>query len=293
VRNKRLIIIFSVFTVLVLFVVIASAFFSLKSADLYLKNDFGYYINESAVISKYDGFDLEKTISAFKGKSVFFFDRKGLVAKIESDYKWLHVTDTEITFPSTIKLTAVERTPVFRFDFGGGAFFADKCGFVMKPPAAAVPTIKVLSAQLAVLDITEGVYLSGAAALKDVYDIKSAGAGFYKDCQDADITVKATAAFWSHCDESGKRIFGSFSEIPSEVESMTFGFDGEDESDKILTITTVTGARIIVYKPETDIQKKITAAYGVYRISPAQEKIDGIFRVGQLKDNGEYPVTIH
>ena len=286
-RNKRLIILFSVFAALVLIIVIGSAFFSLKGWTPYFVNEFNEHIDESALIAKYGGFDLEKSVSDFKGKSVFFLDRNGLVLNVERDYRWLKVVKTEIVFPSTIKLTATERVPVFHFALSGSVYYCDKWGFVITDKKPDRPTIEVVSEQFSALNAAVGIYLTSARFLKTEFPKSKldAASGVFLSCADADITMETVNSLWRQYDEAGNQF--SLTKIPSVIKSLEFGAD--ESGNKKLTIMTLTDAKIVVFGPEADMFEKFTAAYGAYANASDGEKT---FSVGYNKNsNGNYVVV--
>ena len=246
-RNKRLLLIFGIFVVVVLAAVIGSAVFSLQNIEVVFKDEFDEFV--SIDLNAYGGLDLDNTKRDFNGKSILVLDRKELAKTVESDNLWLSVLSTETSFHNSLKITAIVRTPVFHFKAGEVFYTCDYQGFVMT--AEKLPnTIEVVSSELSSLQVQVGAYLN---------------------CDAVRITCQVIEALWRQGDEVRK-----FSDIPHYMETIVF------TQEQPLRLKTVYGAEFIINEPSKEMLEKFTAVHGLFLTLPDRQH-DGVFRTGYTK----------
>lgn len=102
-KNKRLIILLSVFAFLVLIAVLCSTVFTVKKVQVnWLTTKVLFVQNDSEIVS-----DVKK------GESVFLVDKNSIKQKLESDFPYLKVVGLEIKFPNKLVVHTAERQEVF------------------------------------------------------------------------------------------------------------------------------------------------------------------------------------
>jgi len=102
-KNKRLIIILSVFAFLVLIAVLCSTVFTVKSVSLnWLVTNVNMDVSNEEIIA-----DVEK------GESVFLVDKKAIIDKLENKYPYLKVVSAEIKFPNKLILHTSVRQELY------------------------------------------------------------------------------------------------------------------------------------------------------------------------------------
>ena len=102
-KNKRLIIILSVFAFLVLIAVLCSTVFTVRKVSLnWLTTKVNIEENDDTFIA-----DIEK------GESVFLVDKKAIIDKLESKYPYLKVVSVEVKFPNKLVVHTAERQELY------------------------------------------------------------------------------------------------------------------------------------------------------------------------------------
>lgn len=102
-KNKRLVILLSVFAFLVLIVVLCSTVFTVKKVQLqWLTTKVNFSSTDNEVAS-----DVKK------GDSVFLVDKKEITKKLEDDFPYIKVVSLEIKFPNKLIIHSAERQELF------------------------------------------------------------------------------------------------------------------------------------------------------------------------------------
>ena len=102
-KNKRLVIILSVFSFLVLIAVLCSTVFTVKSVSLNWLTTRVNFVN----------MDNEITKNVELGESVFLVDKDAIIQKLERKYPYLKVVSAEVKFPNKLVLHAAERQELY------------------------------------------------------------------------------------------------------------------------------------------------------------------------------------
>jgi len=253
VKNKRLLIIFGIFVVIVLAAVIGSAVFSVQNIEFVFKNEFNEIVPEDNDLWEF-GHYRDAVAKEFKGKSILVLNRKKLVEVFENSNPWVgtEVSLIETVFPNTLRITAYARVPVFHFQNKDGFFSCDHEGFVIANDKLT-KTVEVISAALFSADIKVGTYLSFGhiEIVKDVID-----------------------ALWIIKDEPTER--RTYSKIADRIQSLVFS------GDEPLLIKMAHGAQVLMVDPSVQTAGKFTAVYGAF-LSDAIPVNSGTYKVGQYQ----------
>lgn len=102
-KNKRLVILLSVFAFLVLIVVLCSTVFTVKKIQLqWITTKVNFVSSDEDIVN-----DVKK------GESVFLLDKKEITQKLENDFPYLKVVSLEIKFPNKLVIHSAERQELF------------------------------------------------------------------------------------------------------------------------------------------------------------------------------------
>ena len=102
-KNKRLVIILSVFAFLVLIAVLCSTVFTVKEVSI-------NWLTTSPNITQSDE---EFAADVEKGESVFLVDKDAIIRKLEEKYPYLRVVSVEVKFPNKLVLHTAERQELY------------------------------------------------------------------------------------------------------------------------------------------------------------------------------------
>lgn len=102
-KNKRLIIILSVFAFLVLIAVLCSTVFTVKTVSL-------NWLTTKVTITESDEFFAN---SVEKGESVFLVDKESIIDKLEKNNPYLKVVSVEVKFPNKLVIHVAERQELY------------------------------------------------------------------------------------------------------------------------------------------------------------------------------------
>jgi len=102
-KNKRLIIILSVFAFLVLVAVLCSTVFTVKDVSI------NWLTTNPNIVQT----DEEFIADVEKGQSVFLVDKTSIIEKLENKYSYLKVVSVEIKFPNKLVIHAAERQELY------------------------------------------------------------------------------------------------------------------------------------------------------------------------------------
>lgn len=127
-KTKRLVIIFSVLTALVLVIVLGSTVFTIQKAELVFKNE----LNENIEVpDRFSNLSASQLIGSVLGKSIFFVSEKNLIETIEKQFPYLNIIAIERLFPNCINFHCLERVPVMVIEKSGTKYLLDNEGFVV------------------------------------------------------------------------------------------------------------------------------------------------------------------
>lgn len=102
-KNKRLVIILSVFAFLVLIAVLCSTVFTVKDVSI-------NWLTTTPNITQSDD---EFIADVEKGGSVFLLDKEAIIKRLEDKYPYLKVVSVEVKFPNKLVLHTAERQELY------------------------------------------------------------------------------------------------------------------------------------------------------------------------------------
>lgn len=125
-RNKRLIIIFSIFLSLTLLIAIGSAVFSIRRIDAYCYNSEDKEILDTIVNGKEEG---QRSIREWLvGRSIFTLNEKELIKEVESRFAGVKVINIERLFPNRVSINFIKLYDYFEIGFGDKFYVFGKDG---------------------------------------------------------------------------------------------------------------------------------------------------------------------
>ena len=116
-KNKRIIIIFSVLVFLALIVVLSGVLFRVETVEV------NYSTSPILNIEKDEVY--QKLNTQYKGTSIFFLNEKKLANKLEGDFANVKVLNIERKFPKKVYVTIQERIEVYCFEIDGQYVYTD------------------------------------------------------------------------------------------------------------------------------------------------------------------------
>ncbi len=239
--KNRLLVIFTVLIVLVVFVVLGSTVFTLQKAELYFvaydaKTQKTVYVDAP---ENYSDINVSSLIADAKGKSIFFYPASKLISKIQTAYPYLRVVGTQRLFPDKIELYVTEREPVAYTSVDGAYYLLDSSLFVLE--TSATPYFGYIG-----IDFGAGVL--------DKTQTAGTALSFSKNAERIDQMTAVLSGLW--------QIYYDVPQMPTLVRSMRFDVYKNKES---VVIETQTGANIWLVSPQkSTAAKQLSAGYGIY-----------------------------
>lgn len=227
--KKRLIIIFIALAVIVLIIVLNSTVFTVQNAEI------SFYTQEGSLTVSPAGVNANELITDFVGKNIFFLSEDELIDALHAsdameDYFCIAVTRE---FPNTVILHLAERQPIFYLSYGGTGYLIDNYGYCIGTNDTPSGYVNISNLSTWVGTIAQGKNVSWNSERQE---------DFNSIC-----TVVNTV--W--------RFNYDFEDIHELVKS--FAFDSD-----VMTIETVSGAKIVIYGFGTDTENKMIQAISVY-----------------------------
>jgi len=260
-KNKRLIIILSVFASLVLIAILCSTLFTVKNVSL-------NWLTTRVIFQESDS---QVAANVQRGESVFLVDKQSIVAKLESEYPYLKVVSVEIKFPNKLVIHTAERQELFSLKLRDNkhAIIDGDCkvlGFVTDSQLDA-KLIKPIPITLTGYSVAE----------KDFELSQIANIGWIKT-----LLTNFNISLLSTGDEAVN--------IKSNITSLEIDVTGVKN---VVNMTTRYGVKIRIENVPDDLNKKYISAFSIYYSLTPQQKSAGEIVVyssmGQVK--GEYRPT--
>lgn len=148
-RNKKLIIIFSVLCVLTLLVVLNSVIFSVQNVSAYCMNTEDSEL-EQMVLQKHN---------IKRGKSIFLLNENNVIKDVESAVSNIKVINIERKFPNSVYINYVKLIEYLKIDYNGNSYFCSNEGKIVRIAEggdSSTPIIKLkLKGSLTSLKLSE------------------------------------------------------------------------------------------------------------------------------------------
>ena len=264
-KNKRLIIILSVFSFLVLIAVLCSTVFTVKSVSL------------NWLTTKVNFVDMDNEIASNVelGESVFLVDKDAIINKLERRYPYLKVVSAEIKFPNKLVLHTAERQELYSLKIKDNSYvILDSECKVLK----FVTDIQLNKMDLKPipLDLVGYVYNENNFAVSEIAEL-----GWIKNI----ITNFSVALY--QC---------GYQEIDSKnnISSMTIDVGGYENKITVnmnyKNLSGDGGVQIEIQQISEKLSEKFVMAIDIYDTLSASQKSCGVIRVYTINGvvSGEY-----
>ena len=257
-KNKRLIIILSVFAFLVLIAVLCSTVFTVKTVKInWLTTKVGINEDDSIFAGEVK-----------KGDSVFLVDKQSIIDKLESKYAYLKVESVEIKFPNKLVLHTAVRQELYslKIEDNKHAILDSECKVLN-----IVNDIQLSSMQNKPIPVS----LQGYSMPKDCVELsKIANLGWIKN-----VLNNFSIALYQN----------GYQEIDAKnnIQSITVDVSGYENK---INIKMAYGVEMEIQDISDSISEKFAMAMSIYGDLSAQDKSKGIIRVYVYDDvvKGEY-----
>ena len=257
-KNKRLIIILSVFAFLVLIAVMCSTVFTVKNVKVHwLTTKIGIEETDDVFASEVK-----------KGGSVFFVDKPTIIKNLEEKHPYLKVDSVEIKFPNKIVLHTAVRQELYslKIEDNKHAILDAECK-VLK----VVNDIELSAMQSTPIPIT----LQGYSLIEDAIEIsKIANLGWIKN-----VLNNFSIALYQN----------GYQEIDAKNNIESINVDVSGYENKI-NVKMTYGVEMEIQDISQSLSQKFAMAMSIYGDLSAQDKSKGVIRVYIYNDavKGEY-----
>ena len=232
-KQKRLIVIFSIFFVVVLLIVLSSTVFTLQSVRLIFKNENN---EEIPVPERFQSLKPSTLAEGYVGQNIFFLSKKDMQKTIEKKEPFLKILGISTAFPNRADIYATVRVPLLEFTKDASKIVTDSDGFVF-------PSSSLEGGQRYVS--IGGFRSDDFATVEDGATISWSEQGAAKFV----IVKTAMHSLWEH--------EYNYNEIALKFTSVSV-------DENTLSIHTLTGAVLVAKYADRDLKSKINALLSVY-----------------------------
>ncbi len=280
-KNKRLIILLSVLAVIILFVVLSSTVFTLKTVviNFYDKND--KLISDISVANKYYNTAesvqgaIDKTEFRY-GQNIFIINKNNYKIKMEKNNPYIKVISVTTEFPNRIVVKAVEREEMYAVSADNNYLICD----------AEFKVLRLSNEKPANLILVNSLSLEHAEQNLSVYiaDTTEYATGDFiaKD----NLLIQKLSTIYDEMyvnNYDTPEMLNFFKTISVFVESASSGV-GADNVDSIL-ITTRAGVKIEIENIASDLDKKIEKCISAYVSLKADDEAKTTYGTIKVLDN--------
>lgn len=251
-KSKKLLVSIAIVAVVIVVIVVMAAAFSVEQVVT------TYHAFDGSLIAvPADGVAKDDIQSLAKGKSIVFLSKSKLIEQFNAEHPDWHAFAVVKNFPNIVEIHLVKRTAILKVDVSGGFVYVDSFGYVTNAPSEG-----------SVVDV------SSAFTNRDATNVK-VGEVFRFETEENNARLQyilqSILATWQCYVE-----IADMPEILGSENIFTFDQDGN------LLITPRAGGTIKIISPETNLTKRLIAAYGVYY----NEKIDMTNGLITVQENG-------
>ncbi|MCM1042967.1 MAG: hypothetical protein NC350_02015 [Corallococcus sp.] len=230
-KNKKILTLAIIVAVIVILIVVFVSVFTVKSVNLVYHSE-----NGGEIASPVDAPVPDDILKSFKGKNIMFLSKSAVLDKINKDYPEYHALDVVRKFPSHLEVHFVKRQPVFCIN-SANKIFIDSFGYVM------------FASDNTVINI-ENAFVNPGAIEQQIIGSKLVFSNAENNAK-MEMMLTAVSAVW--------QLNYAFDDIPSIIASFEFG-----EQMSTMTIVTSADAKIIVSKPDSNLEERLHKGFGVY-----------------------------
>ena len=257
-KNKRLIIILSVFAILVLIAVLCSTVFTVKDVSI-------NWLTTSPNISQSDEEFIQEVE---KGQSVFLVDKTSIAEKLETKYPYLKVVSVEIKFPNKLVIHTAERQELYSVKIKDNkhAILDSDCKVLRFVTDSQLSSIEV---KPIVVDV------QGYTIKEDIFEVsKFAELGWIKNVLN-NFSVALYSCGYEDIDAK------------NNIDHMQINVGGYDNK---INMTMRYGVEIEIQQISDKLNEKFAFAMGIYDKLSEEEKSVGIIKTYTVNGvvKGEY-----
>ncbi len=249
-KNKRLLVLMSVFVFIVIIVVLCSSFFSVKNINV-------SWQGELSVLAEVPEEELINSIEVKRIDSIFLVKRSKCVRMLEQKYPYIKVESIEKKLPNRITLNLSERQEMFIVKIQDGLYaYLDDTGRVLKVGEGSPIGSKIYPCML---------YFDGMSVMRENFI----------EGQDADIAVlNILIDITRTLKEQGCSVKDSYDFLKKITVRTAYNTHVEIVSNYGLTI--------VLRKVDADLCEKLEYGLGLYRTYRQQSKVGeiAVFRDG-------------
>ena len=232
-KSKRLLIFIAVVAVVLVIMIVLSAVFSVKDAWVIC-----HRFDGTAISVPENAPTIQHILSVTEGKNIIFLSKSENLKRLHTD-NWLAM-DMVKTFPNKVTVHFVERKLAAKIVVSGQDIYIDSYGYVMN---------KAIVEGVACVDISSAFDLLDVACQEVNQPLT-----FTSDKNNARLqqVLQVVMAVW--------RCYIEMPDIPSVIgEKDVFSFESNN-----LVVKMPSGAKIVVYAPEKDLENRMINAFSVY-----------------------------
>ncbi len=274
--SKKNIIIISVFSaVLLLLIILFAAVFCLRVQTVKIVD---------GSILQAENADILSTAGLKNGQSIFGIDKAGAINRIEKKYPYIKVVQIKTTGVNSIEICVRAREAMYYLEHNGTYNILDE-------------DLKVLNQTSNFSYITERYKsLINFSSHKNNNQLENdlgitnntkpcdfVGNDFYKNvAYNLFVSMRKTVDI---IDEDGNKHEAQRADIRALLSKIEFGTGNTlKEEYRTLILTTTTGVKITIAKPQVDMQHKINVCFSTYNILTEQQKKEGYIKYLLDKD---------
>ncbi|MEG1710554.1 MAG: hypothetical protein RR054_04080 [Clostridia bacterium] len=236
--KRRIIVIFSVLSIIALLIVLNCTVFTVKNVDFVFKNQNNQTIDAPTGLDKQA---MLECLYAFKGKNILFMKKSDVRNVVESKFCKIKVIDVVKQFPDSMTMYFIQRQNAFYYIDDNNVYYV--CDNEMR-------IIEVTNAA------TSGIRLLGIKN-EELGELKLGGFfNFKKDSQwKNDIYLTISKVFWQLGYDYGQQ--GNLFSLINIEKSV----QGDNYT---LTLETTVNGEFVLANPTVNLTKRLVAAYGVF-----------------------------
>lgn len=242
-RTRRIIILIVVVAVIALIAVLFATVFSVRNVYV------ACYDQEGNAITVSVDMDIASAVLAeYQGSSIMTLSKDDVLDWINDNYSQLHALAVVKEFPNTLVVHLVEREAVYSIEVGATTVQIDSFGYV----------VETTEIDYTLLDISSA------------FDVPTSVCEVGKMLQFDDETNDARLAYIITTVNTIWQLQYNYSDVAWLVDVIKFSSD-----NSVMTITTGSGAIIVVYAPQTDLNSRLIDAFSVYANDTLNLQVEG------------------
>ncbi len=257
-RTRRIITLIVIVAVIALLAIVLATVFSVRSVYV------ACYDQEGNAITVSEDMDIAAAVlEEFGGSNILTLSKDTVLEWINDNYPQLHALAVVNEFPNTLVVHIVEREAVYSIEVGAVTVQIDSFGYVVETSELDYTLLDITSA----FDVPVSVYEVG------------------QQLQFDDETNDNRLAYIITTVNTIWQLQYNYSDIAWLVDSIKFSSD-----NSVMTITTQSGAIIVVYEPTTDLNSRLIDAFSVYANDTLNLQVEGA--VISILENGDIHTSL-